>query len=172
MKVIRIVGCLLLANAAWGQNGGKKNWELSSALSYGSENNMGHYGFGIANRLTFHFHRTLSGSAEFMVFSSIPSAYPGQYSAVSGGLLVNHTASFKEGRRFVRASAGVAHLVSTMSGYGPDDGNSAYPALLMNLEGGGNISDKVSMGLTISTFTSQIFGEIIMLGVNFSVRLW
>ena len=103
-----------------------KRWEISTALSYGSENDLGNGGFMLRNDYEYLFHKTISTSVRVGFFHAHPGRFNNEpfkrtFSGLTGGLYLNHTARFNSERNFVKASAGLAYFNTKifLSGWDP-----------------------------------------------------
>lgn len=160
-----------------------KRWEISTALSYGSENNLGNGGFMLRNDYEYLFHRTISASIRVGFFHSHPNKFNNElfkstFSGLTAGLYLNHIAVFNGDKNFVKISAGPAYF-NTRSLY--QDGNpldirthvdvASKLGYGLSLEGGGRVSDKVSIGLVVDIYSYNIFGDITVIGTNIQFKL-
>lgn len=160
-----------------------KRWEISTAISYGSENDLGNGGFMLRNDFEYLFHRTISGSIRVGFFHAHPGRFTYEshkrtFSGLTGGLYLNHIARFNQERNFVKASAGLAYF-NTRSLY--QDGNpldirthvdiASKLGYGLSLEGGGRLSGKVSIGLALDVYSYYIFGDITVIGTNLHFKL-
>jgi len=185
MKFILVL--ILAPISLFGQNESqKKTWEISTAFSYGSENNWGNPGFMLTNEVQYNLYRQISVSARVGFFHSIPwFGFPDTYSSSSSllaGVHLNHTARFNKNRNFVKASAGLNYIHSSSLLAQDVDPRSLYYnraqvetvsklGYYLSLEGGGKLSNKISMGLMLQIYSSQIFGDIIVIGPNIHFKL-
>lgn len=95
------------------------------------------------------------------------------FGCLSAGMYLNHTARFAEGRNYVRLAGGLSYFHSTSFiepnciqteviskfGYG------------LSLEAGGAISTNFALGGLLQIYSYQIFGDIMVVGVNARFRL-
>ena len=160
-----------------------KQWEISTALSYGSENNLGNGGFMLRNDYEYLFHKTISASIRIGFFHAHPSRFNDEpfkrtFSGLTGGLYLNHTARFNKNKNFVKVSAGLAYF-NTRSLYqdgSPQDIRTHVDIASklgygLSIEGGGRLSEKVSLGLALDVYSYYIFGDIIVIGPNIHFKL-
>ncbi|GIL24477.1 MAG: hypothetical protein BroJett042_29900 [Bacteroidota bacterium] len=160
-----------------------KHWEVSTTLSYGSENNLGNGGFMLRNEYEYLFHRTISASIRVGFFHSHPAKFSDEpfkrtFSGLTAGVYLNHTAVFNQDKNFVKVSAGPAYF-NTRSLY--QDGslldirthmdNASKLGYGLSLEGGGSLSEKVAIGLAVDVYSYDIFGDITVVGVNIHFNL-
>ncbi|HMR57436.1 MAG TPA: hypothetical protein PLM56_07410 [Cyclobacteriaceae bacterium] len=183
MKSI-LIAILLIPAISWSQTTEhSKRWEISTVLSYGSENDLGNGGFMLRNDYEYLFHKTISASVRVGFFHSHPSRFNNEpfkrtFSGLTGGLYLNHTAIFNSERNFVKASAGLAYF-NTRSLY--QDGNpldvrthvdvASKLGYGLSLEGGGRLSEKVALGLALDVYSYYIFGDITVIGANLHFKL-
>jgi hypothetical protein len=161
-------------------------WEISTAFSYGSENNYGNPGFMLTNEAEYNFLRKMSASAKVGFFHSMPWFRPDDaffsYSSLVIGGNLNHTTRFNNNKNFVKVSAGLNYVHSfNLIARDIDPRTSYYNRAQvetvsklgynLSLEGGGKLSEKVSMGLLLQIYSYQIFGDIIVLGPNIHFKL-
>jgi hypothetical protein len=125
---------------------------------------------------SYRFHKAISTSARIGFFYSIgqyEQPFYSSFSAISPGLYLNHIVRFSEDKSFVRTSAGIAYFNS----YAYWEDSNTHTEIIsklgygLSLEGGGRVSEKVDLGLLLSIYSYQIFGDIIVLGVNAHFRL-
>lgn len=175
MRAITLL-ILVIAYPLAAQTGDGK-WAISTGFSYGSENNWGNPGLMILNEYEYRFSRSLSVGARIGLFHSLPLFIPDgfyfQYSSLSLGTYLNHTTNFNRNRNFVRLSAGPSYFHYNYLAAGSQaeyDAASRF-GYGLGLEGGGNLSEKVSMGLMLNIYSYHIFGDIIVVGINGHFRL-
>lgn len=186
MKASRFIFVGLILTLPLGlqaQKDSVKGWEVSTAFLFGSANNVGDAGLMLINNYEYYFHPNISVAAQLAFFHSFVtvSNYPGDpytwintFDAFTTGIYLNHTARFNGNRNFVKFSAGPAYFHSvSYDGYlAPyhraevdyDFANRLGFGLM--LEGGGKISDRLSLGLLLNVDSYYIFGDITVLGVN------
>jgi hypothetical protein len=163
-----------------------RTWEVSTAFSYGSENNYGNPGFMLTNEVGYNFYRQISASAKVGFFHSMPWFSPEDaffsYSSFVIGVNLNHTARFNKNRNFVKISAGLNYVHSyNLIAQDIDPLTSYYNRAQvetvsklgynLSLEGGGKLSEKIAMGLVLQIYSYQIFGDIIVIGPNIHFKL-
>lgn len=161
-----------------------KHWEISTSMAFGSENNIGNPGFMLTSECDYFFHKSFSVSARVGFFHSITTKMPfdqsttflSNFSALTAGMYLNHINRFA--RNYVRVSAGGAYFHSdTFYQDGSSmriDTNVEVVSKLgygLSLEGGREVSDKISLGLILQIYSYQIFGDLITLGVNAHFKL-
>ncbi|MBL7859834.1 MAG: hypothetical protein JNJ65_01650 [Cyclobacteriaceae bacterium] len=184
MKVYLVLIFLVSIQTSFCQIEEKKSWEISTSISVGSENNIGNPGFMLTSECEYFFFKAFSVSTKVGFFHSVTSntsSFPNtdflsNFSALTGGLYINHTNRFS--KNYVRVSAGGAYFhsdafyqsgsstqvtshiqVVSKLGYG------------LSLEGGREVSDKISLGLILQIYSYQIFGDISTIGVNTHFKL-
>ena len=165
-----------------GQSGGSgspgdKTWNISTSFSYGSENNIGNPGFMLTTEYARFVSKSLSVSGRIGVFYSMPWFHMDDdflsFACLSAGAYVSHTARFNEDRSFVRVSGGLSYFHST-SFIEPNFNQTEVISKLgygLSLEGGRFISERFALGGLLQIYSYQIFGDIVVLGVNARFRV-
>lgn len=88
----------------------------------------------------------------------------------------NHTTLFNRGKNFVKICVGLPYF-NTRSLY--KDGNpirthmdnASKLGYGLSIEGGGKLSEKVSIGLALDVYSYYIFGDITVIGTNLHFKL-
>lgn len=181
--VLFLTIALMIPYELLSQKDSTRGWEVSTAFSFGSANNVGDPGLILTSNYEYYFHQNLSVSAQAGFFHSFLTVndyglqnpiYINTFSAITAGIYLNHTARFNQNRNFVKVSAGPAYFHS-ISIYQDDAFNqSPYThydvasrlGFGLSMEGGGKVSEKVSLGLVLIVYSYYIFGDITVLGVN------
>lgn len=188
--MIRIIafGMILISFQLFGQAEKPVRWELSTNLTFASENNLGSKGLILANELDYFLTPQVSLSAHsgfFRSFPWFPDYRPGDFFIISSfitGLRINHTIRFNNDRNFVKVSGGIDYFNTYEAIF--QDFNAQQQAYQytklervsdigydLSLEGGGQLSDKISLGLCLQIYSYQIFGDIITLGPKVHIKL-
>jgi hypothetical protein len=144
MKLLTGLTFCILAYSAPGQDSTKR-WHISTALSFGGENNWGNPGVLLSNAYEYRLNRQLSVSGLLAVFHSLSQLHPdpsnsyGQFSALISGIHLTHTARFKQDKNFVMFCAGIDYITSSSyrrNGY-PETEDVNKLGYGLSLEGGG-----------------------------------
>lgn len=176
----------LLPTFSFAQKDSINSLEFSTAFSYGSENNYGNPGFMLTNEIQYNFYQQLSVSTKVGFFHSMPWFRPSDtylsYSSLLAGIHLNHTVWFNKNRSFVKTSIGVDYVHSSNLVAQDLNSQSSYydraqvetvskVGYGLSLEGGGRLSNKLSLGLMLQIYSFQIFGDIIVIGPNVRFKL-
>lgn len=182
IAILLLSGCLY----AQAQEAIPTNWKVRSGIYYSAENNWGNLGLSLKSEFSYQFRKTVDVSLLVGAFHSLPELnnepiFYRNYSSIFTGVSFSHTLVFAD-VNFIRTSAGLIYtnwnsmsvtenLSSGTIYYRPtrQEGNDLGYSL--GLEGGREISEKVAIGFQMSILSYQIFGDIIMLGVNIHMKL-
>jgi hypothetical protein len=154
-----------------------RTWEISTSISYGSENNYGNPGLMLVNNYEYHFSKLFSSSYQIGFFHSLPLFHPSgfyySFSSFQTGFFINHYSRFGEGKKFVRTSAGINYFHANYLSVASNTETESISKLGygLSLEGGAYISKKTALGLCLNIYSFQIFGDIIVLGLNTRFKL-
>lgn len=192
---VNLVIALFIGELSAQQTGTNRSAWLSSTLSIGSENNIGYSGLFFKNSFFKEIAKNVATGPSVSFFHAIPSwsiepgAQERSFSAFNFGIDILHNQKFGNDKKYVLMGVGAGVINSIILRQGPGvevfDMNGRYVttysphiketftemSLHVFLEGGGRVSDRVSLGLVIDVYSYHIFGDITVLGINTKVKL-